>query len=174
MFDFSMLQQMFGGGLGQGLLGQQPQMGQQQPAMPGYGPNMGNPYAMGIPTQPQATAPYTQQSPYTQGSPYTQTGWTPSFQDYFSPFQDLRQQWQDKNNADYAAAQQPQVPPNQGQITSDQLAELYSRTNTITLMGLLFSGLLTVHRLKGMVAESHQVSFGIKTGMVINDSRITY
>jgi len=130
MFDFSMLQQMFGGGLGQGLLGQQPQMGQQQPAMPGYGPNMGNPYAMGIPTQPQATAPYTQQSPYTQGSPYTQTGWTPSFQDYFSPFQDLRQQWQDKNNADYAAAQQPQVPPNQGQITSDQLAELYSRTNT--------------------------------------------
>ena len=119
MFDFSTLQQLFGGGLGQGLLGQQPQMGGQQPpqmgqqngGMPGYGPNVGNTYAMGIPTQPQATAPYQQYSPYTQGgSPYTQTGWTPSFQDYFSPFQDLRQELQDKNNADYTAAQQPQVP----------------------------------------------------------------
>jgi len=110
MFDFSMLQQLFGGGLGQGLLGQQPQMGQQQGGMPGYGPNVGNPYAMGIPTQPQATPPYQQYSPYTQGgSPYTQGG-TPNFQDYFSPFQDLRQEWQDKNNADYVAAQQPQVP----------------------------------------------------------------
>ena len=123
MFDFSMLQQLFGGGRGQGLLGQQPyggqqqpQMGQQQPAMPGYGPNVGNPYAMGIPTQPQATAPYQQYSPYTQGgSPYTQTGWTPSFQDYFSPFQDLRQEWQDQNALDYTAAQQPQTPPNGGQ-----------------------------------------------------------
>jgi len=126
MFDFSTLQQLFGGGNGQGLLGQygqqpyggqqQPQMGQQQGGMPGYGTN---PYAMGIPTQPQATAPYQQYSPYTQGgSPYTQTGWTPSFQDYFSPFQDLRQEWQDKNNADYTAAQQPQGPsnPNQGQV----------------------------------------------------------
>ena len=125
MFDFSMLQQLFGGGLGQGLLGQ----GQQQPAMPGYGPNVGNPYAMGIPTQPQATAPYQQYSPYTQGgSPYTQTGWTPSFQDYFSPFQDLRQQWQDQNALDYTNAQQPQVAPGSPSGVAGTLPEGYGVT----------------------------------------------
>jgi len=75
MFDWSVLQQMFGYG-GQGLLQANPMQGYQgnpyqgQQQAQGMNPNMGNPYAMGIPTQPQGQQPYTQQSQYTGVSPY--------------------------------------------------------------------------------------------------------
>jgi len=118
MFDWSYLQQMFGNG-GQGLLQGNPMQAYQGQQGQGMPPNLGNPYAMGIPTQPQASAPYQQYSPYTSGSPYTMTGTNspplpqglPSFQDYFNPFQTLRQDWQDQNALDYTNSQQPVAPP---------------------------------------------------------------
>lgn len=83
-------------------------------------PMLSNPYAMGIPNNSQ-TSPYAQYEPYAPGgSPYTQLGQPPQFSgvpsinDYFDPFETLRQQMQDN------PAQQNQSPvasnPNQGQV----------------------------------------------------------
>jgi len=72
-------------------------------------PMLNNPYAMGIPNNSQ-TSPYVQYNPYEPGnSPYTQLGQpssgVPSINDYFDPFQALRQQMQDD------AGQQMQPAP---------------------------------------------------------------
>ena len=105
-----------------------------------------NPFGMGIPNNSQ-TPPYLQYQPYQPGqSPYTQwfgnqiSNYDPNYyaqlmelmnqtpeQQYLAPFQ---QTAEDARQAQVAAQNQPIPVPAQPEITADQLAEVYKRTNT--------------------------------------------